>query len=196
MLKVSPFTSATLSDSPDAPAHAANSWLAALSSGVSGVGGLPVHPGGKSDCTRTSFWARAVAAASDPAVVGVDDEVVVGADVVFDDLLPPPPQAASTSAKSGAMRTSRFRTAGNPRRSGSPALDSCDVAALSPRLDHQVVAAGLEEHQLGDVHPEQVIRRGRGVPGLALEGAVEALERLLVGDLHGPARDAGVAVGD
>src|SRR5438270_6092221 len=173
MLKVSPFTSATLSDSPDAPAHAANSWLAALSSGVSGAGGVPVHPAGKSDCTRTSFWARAVAAASDPAVVGVDDEVVVGADVVFDDLLlPPPPHAARTSVKSGAMRTSRFRTAGNPRRSRSAALGSLDVAAFSPRLDHQVVAPRLQEHQLGDVHSEEVVRRGRRVSALALEGAV------------------------
>src|SRR5207248_10571321 len=113
-----------------------------------------------------------------------------------EDLLPPPPpHAASIRASRGRTERSRSRTAADHSRRSSAAFDSLDLAALSPRLDHKVVTAGLEEHQLGDVDLEQVVRRGRGGPGLALESAVELLERLVVADLHCPARDTGVTVG-
>src|SRR5260370_5891941 len=130
MLKSLPLTSALWASSLDVPMHASTCLVLALSSAVSGGGGLAVHPAGKSACTNTSFCARAVSAAGEAVVVGAVDAVVVGADVVLDELLPPPPQAASTSVRSGAMRTSRIRTAGNPTRSGSPSRASLYHAAL------------------------------------------------------------------
>src|SRR5438309_1792568 len=117
MPKSSPLTSAVWAASPERPAQLANSALAALSSGVSAVAGVPVHPAGKSACTSRSFWARATAAGSDPVdAAGADDAVVEGADVVLEDLLLPPPQAARSTGRARAIRRIRVRTARNHTR--------------------------------------------------------------------------------
>src|SRR5215216_669841 len=81
------------------------------------------------------------------------------------------------------------------KRQQSAAFDSGHALTLAPRLDDEVVgwvAAQGGEHDLVDVHAEQMKGLGRLLALLRALRSDEPVEGLLVGDLVGPAGELGV----